>query len=402
MLEVLEPSPDGGPAHCPHLRHCGGCAFQELAYPAQLRALRGAVEALVDPLGLGVPVEEVAGMQRPFAYRNKMEYTFGTRRFREDPSERGAPADFALGLHVPGRHEKVIDVQHCAIHFEGADELLAGMRDLCLERGLSAWDNRRHTGLLRYLVLRHGFRTGETLVNLVTSAEAEEEVDALAAAFLERHPQVTTFVHSVQSRPAATSQAEHQRVLHGSGRIHERVGQLLYGISAGSFFQTNTLQAERLFAAIAEEARVAGGTLYDLYCGAGTIGLALAAEAGLVRGFEVVPSAVRDARANARENGIENAEFIEGDVLASLAREGGAGSPDVVIVDPPRAGLEARMIPALARLGAPRLIYVSCNVAAAAGDLPYLRAAGYRLERVRPFDLFPHTPHVEVIFTLVK
>lgn len=404
VLEVLQASPDAVEAACSHVRHCGGCAFQELAYPAQLRALRARVAGAIAPHGFEAPVDEVVGMEQPFGYRNKMEYTFGSRRFRETDETDGLAADFALGMHSPGWHEKVIDLQHCAIHFDGADELVSTMRELALERGLSPWDTEEHTGLLRYLVLRKGMRTGDVLVNLVTSEDADEVVDELAGAFLERHPEVTTFVRSVNSRPASTAQAERERVIFGPGFIHEEVGGLRYAISAQSFFQTNTLQAERLFEAIGEEAALDGsGVVFDLYCGAGTIGLALAPHASEVRGYEVVASAVADARRNAAANGVEHATFIEGDVLQSLAEEGTrTAPPDVAIVDPPRAGLEPRMVPALARLGATRVIYVSCNVDAAARDLPYLRTAGYRLERVRPFDLFPHTPHVEVIFTLVK
>jgi 23S rRNA (uracil1939-C5)-methyltransferase len=404
VLEVLEASPDVVEATCPHVRHCGGCAFQELAYPAQLGALHARVSAALALHGFDVPVEPVVGMEHPWGYRNKMEYTFGSRRFRETGEVGDRDADFALGLHTPGWFEKVIDLVHCGIHFEGADALVDSARELTRERGLQPWDTQQHAGLLRYLVLRKGVRTGEVLVNLVTSEDANEVVDELAQALLARHPEVTTFVSSVNSRPASTAQAERERVVHGPGVIHEEVGGLRYAISAQSFFQTNTLQAERLFAAIREEAALGGdGVVLDLYCGAGTIGLALAADAREVRGYEVVPSAVADARRNAQANGVSHATFVEGDVLASLAGEGPRSvPPDVAIVDPPRAGLEPRMVPALARLGAPRVIYVSCNVDAAARDLPFLRAAGYRLERVRPFDLFPHTPHLEVIFTLVK
>jgi len=403
VLEVLEPSPDAVEARCSHARYCGGCAFQDLDYSAQLAALRARVSAALGLAGFDVPVEPVVGMERPWGYRNKMEYTFGARRFREAEEEHGRATDFALGLHVPGMHDKVIDVRSCAIHFDGADALLGTMRELVVARGMTPWDTREHTGLLRYLVLRHGERTGETLVNLVTSRDDDAAVDELAAAFLERHPDVTTFVHSVNSRPASTAQAERERVVHGPGTIHEEVGGLRYAISAQSFFQVNTTQAERLFAAIREEAALDGGVVHDLYCGAGTIGLALAPDAREVRGYEVVASAVADARVNAAANGVDHATFVEGDVLEALAAEDTRDAPpDVAVVDPPRAGLEARMVPALARLGAPRVLYVSCNVDAAARDLPYLRAAGYRLERVRPFDLFPHTPHVEALFTLVK
>lgn len=402
VREVLDPGPHAVEPACPHVRHCGGCAFQRLAYPRQLELARDRIAATLAGAGFDTPVEPVVGMEVPWHYRNKMEYTFGARRFREEGEEADREADFALGLHAPGGHDKVIDLRSCALHFEGADELVAGVRELARARGLTPWDTRDHTGLLRYLVLRRGLRTGELLVQLVTSEDATETIDELARALLERHPGITTLVQGINSRPAATAVPERERVLHGPGVIHEEVAGRRFALSARSFFQTNTLAAERLFAGIAEEAALTGGErVADLYCGAGTIGIVLAEGAREVRGYEAVPEAVADARRNAALNDVPHATFVAGDVLASLEREA-ASPPDVAVVDPPRAGLEARMVPALARLGAPRLIYVSCNVDAAARDLPFLRMAGYRLARVRPYDLFPHTPHVEVVLTLLR
>lgn len=406
VVEVLEESPHRTEALCSHVENCGGCAFQELAYPVQLEVLRDRVGKVLAGVEIDTPVEPVVGMESPLHYRNKMEYTFASRRFREPGEDREQPADFALGLHPVGRYEKAIDLQSCAIHFEGADEIVRTVREWTHARGLEPWDVREHTGFLRYLVLRAGVRTGEILANLVTSRDEREPVDALGEHLQSVCPQVTTLVHTINSKIASTAIGESERVVYGPGVIHEEVKGLRYAISAGSFFQTNTVQAEKLFDAIAEEAALTGNErVYDLYCGAGTIGLALASKAAEVRGYEVVASAIQDARANAERNGIEGASFVEGDVLSSLDEERERGDvlpPDVAIVDPPRAGLAAKMVPALARLSAPRVVYVSCNVSSAARDLPFLKAAGYRVERVRPFDLFPHTPHVEVVFTLVK
>ena len=270
-------------------------------------------------------------------------------------------------------------------------------------RGLAPWDCIGHTGLMRHAVLRKGFRTGEIMVNLVTSRDADDEVRPLAGALLDRHPEITTIVQSVNTRPASIAVGEWEHVLHGDGVIHERVLGLTYTLSAGSFFQTNTEQCDRLFQIVREEAASrAEDVVYDLYCGTGAIGLSLSGAVRLVHGWESVPEAARDARQNARANGIENAHFHAGDVLAGLAERGGLPDPDVVVLDPPRAGLHPRVVPSVVALAPRRIVYVSCNVHAAAGDVPALAGAGYHLTRVRPIDLFPHTPHVECVLTFER
>ena len=403
-VERLAGGPHLEPARCPHFGTCGGCSFQTLAYGMQLTELHRHVREVLAAEGIECEVDGVEGMADPWMYRNKMDFTFANRRWVEPDEPQGVDASFALGLHVPGRFDKVMDLTSCAIHFEGADELVTSVRELARERGLEPWDVRAHRGLLRHLVLRKGIRTGEVLVDLVTSEDAEEVVDEFSAALLHRHPWITTVVQNVNTRPAAIAVGEYERVLHGPGVIHEELGGLRFAISANSFFQTNTLQAERLLEMVSEEAAVqAGDVVFDLYCGAGTLGLGLAHGGVRVFGFEVVPSAVADARANAEANGVTDAEFHEGDVLDALGMSGPElPSPDVCIVDPPRAGLHPKVVPSVAELGARRIVYVSCNVASAARDLPVLIEGGYALARVRPIDLFPHTPHVEVVFTLER
>jgi 23S rRNA (uracil1939-C5)-methyltransferase len=409
VVEVLEASPDTAPSRCPHFGPnggpCGGCTFQHLVYEAQLAAKRQRVaEALAPLLGTHIAVEPVVGMAHPWHYRNKLDFTFGARRYRAEGEDPERDATFALGLHVPGMWSKVLDVDRCAIAFEGADTLLGTVRRLSRAAGLLPWDTRQHTGLLRHVVLRRGVRTGETMLVLVTSERAAELVDPLVQGVLAAHPELTTIVQDVNARHATIAIGQEQFVLHGPGTIDEVLLGRRFTLSPHSFFQTNTLQAERLFELLREEARLApAGVVFDLYCGAGTIGLCLADLAGQVVGFESVGAAVADARANAARNGLAGATFVEGDVLESLAAFTAANvhaRPDVVVLDPPRAGLHRKVVPTVLALGAQRIVYVSCNPESAARDLAALTEGGYVVERVRPVDLFPHTPHIETVISL--
>jgi 23S rRNA (uracil1939-C5)-methyltransferase len=382
---------------------CGGCSFQTYDYAGQLESLRGhLLEKLQEAELLGeVEVEAVLGMEVPFGYRNKMDFTFGNRRWIEVGEPEGVAADFALGLHVPGVYSKVLDVQSCAIHFEGADEILNAARELAREHGLDAWDTRRHVGLLRHLVLRKGVNTGEILVYLVTSVEDAERVDPYAADLVKRCPGITTLVQGIHSRAASVAVGDEERILHGPGVIHEVLAGLTFTLSPTSFFQTNTVQAARLLECIHSEVQSFEGRVLDLYCGAGTIGLSLASAVKEVVGLESSASSIRDARANAQAAGIHNASFVEGDVLENLAQCTQGAQGDLCIVDPPRAGLHPKVIPILLAAAPARLIYVSCNPLSAVRDMEHLARGGYRLVRVQPVDLFPHTPHLECVFTLV-
>jgi len=289
-------------------------------------------------------------------------------------------------------------VGDCRIVFEEAEAILATARALARELGLSAWDTRSQTGLLRHLVLRRSWATGEVLLDLVTSAEAEAELAPWFAGLLARHPEVATAVQTIHTGVAKTALGERTLVRHGPGHISERLGGFEFRLSAKSFFQTNTPQAERLLAVVLEEAALTGAErVLDLYCGVGSLTLPLARRAAHVSGHELVEEAVLDARATAERNGVANVDFVAGDVARTLAHGARA---DVVVVDPPRGGLHPDVTAALAAAAPRRLVYVSCNVKSAARDAAKLVEAGFRLVRVRPVDLFPHTPHCECVLTL--
>ncbi|MFT5288904.1 MAG: 23S rRNA (uracil1939-C5)-methyltransferase [Planctomycetota bacterium] len=408
--EMLEESPDRVEARCLHVASCGGCAFQQLAYGRQLVELRAQLVRTLEPLNpfLGErkpALGPVIGCDEPFAYRNKMDFTFGNKRWRETGEAEGSADDFALGLHARGHFEKVLDVGRCEIAFPEASAILDTVRREAQERELSAWDVRAHEGLLRHLVLRKSWASGEVLADLVTTERRPEAVEPFVAAIRAAHPEIASFVQTVNAGVALVAVGD-EEVLAGSGTIEEQLCGLWFRISARSFFQTNTPQAERLAALVSARAEVGpNDTLFDVYCGGGALALIAGQRARVVWGFELVPEAVADADFNAERNGITNARFIAGDVAATLAPDSldelGAPRPDVCLVDPPRAGVHKDVLRALVTLAPRRIVYVSCNPKSATRDLPVLLQGGYRLLAIDPLDLFPHTPHMECIFTLV-
>ena len=401
-LETLRASPARVAARCAHFGPCGGCSLQDLAYTAQLAEKRRQVESALRAVGCAVEVEALIACDEPWRYRNKMDFTFGSRRWVQRDEPAGVAQGFALGLHPREQFRKVLDIEGCAIQFERGDSLVRDARRLALERGLTPWDLVRHEGLLRHLVLRESRASGELLVQLTTSSEAPELVRPYVDALLVMHPEISTLVQAINSRGATIASGERELVLHGTGLIRERLAGLWFEISASSFFQTNTAQAEKLVATtLAEAACGAGDRVLDLYCGAGSLSLPLARQAGHVHGVELVEAAVRDARRNAQANGIANVSFSAGDVLEWM-RGGEAESADVIVVDPPRAGLHPKVVELLSASRARRIVYVSCNVNAASRDLALLAPAGWTALRARPVDMFPHTPHVECVLTLER
>jgi len=404
-LENVAPSPLAVPAPCTHFGACGGCSLQDLAYAAQLAGKRRLIASVYAASGLAaLAVEPVRPSPATFGYRNKMEFAFGSRRWIDPREPDGAPSGFALGLHAPNLFGKVIDVRSCPIQDPRADAVLAAARETALALGLAPWDVRAHTGLLRHLVIRVARTSGEILVSLVTSEDAAEAVEAFARTLLDAGLGITTLVHGVNSRHADTAVAERERVLFGPGFIREEVGGLVFALSASSFFQTNTRGAELLFELVREEAGLGlEDLLWDLYCGTGTLSLSLAKSAREVVGFEISAAAIGDARRNAELNRIGNARFVLGDVLDAVPGEQArSGRPDVLLLDPPRSGLHPRLFASLSALAPRRIVYVSCNPAAGARDVGRLVASGWRAERIRPIDLFPHTPHVECVIGLSR
>lgn len=408
LLEILTPSDLRVVPRCAYARTCGGCKWQHVDYAAQLKMKRESVtDALVRTGGLSlgtVPVQPVLGMDEPFYYRNKMEFSFSANRWLTDweiASGKTFDKGFALGLHVPGRYDKVLDLTECHLQSTWSASLVNVVRDFATERGWAPWNVHTHEGYLRHLVVREASRTDERMVNLVTSRKDADRETEFAEWLREEVPAVTTFVVTVNKTKAHTSYGE-MRTVFGAGVIHERLGGLTFEIAPNAFFQTNTKQAERLYEVAAECAQLRPDDLvYDLYCGAGTISLFIAGRVRRVVGVELVEEAVENARANAVHNGVENCTFVAGDMMElftpSFVDE--YGTPDVLLVDPPRAGLHPKVVAHIAALRAPRVVYVSCNPQTQARDLAGL-ADTYRIEHIQPVDLFPHTHHIENVVSL--
>ena len=309
-----------------------------------------------------------------------------------------------IGLHEAARYDSVLDIERCLLQSDRMNTLLVEARRFFIERGFSGYDQESGEGLLRFLMLREGTRTSEAMVNVVTATPALSELEPLAGRLQARVPETTSVVMNVNPKKASVAIGVEEHLLAGRDHIRESLGGLTFQVSSGSFFQTNTAQAERLFDLVLESACLEGPeTVVYLYSGTGAISLLLARRCRWVYGIEVAPAAVADAVRNAEANGIANCTFLAGEVrfaLPSLLAKGVAA--EVVVADPPRAGFHPKALHALVSLRPSRLVYVSCNPATLARDVAELVRAGYRLEWVQPVDMFPHTSHIEVIARLSR
>jgi len=408
LLRVLEPSPERIPARCGHQSTCGGCPLQCLDYPAQLREKASMVREAWRRIGGLEParLDEILPAPESFFYRNKMEFGFSDMAWHAGGPVAEGEDSFGLGQHVPGVHSKVFNLLECHLQSSFTAPILAEIRRFVEEEGggrEAVWHWRSHEGYWRFVVLREGRGTGERMVNLVTSTAGDERAARLARRLMECFGHaISTVVNTVQGGKGQVATGWTDRVLHGSGLLRERLGGLQFELAPQAFFQTNSAQAERLFALVGEHLGPVDGDLLDLYCGTGAIALLMSGQARRVHGVEVVPEAVDSARRNAQLNGLEErVAFHCGDVL-DLLRTGELPSPEAVVVDPPRAGLHPKVVAQLLELAPRRLVYVSCNPATQARDAALLVEGGYAVERLSPVDMFPHTFHVEAVATFTR
>ena len=409
VVELLAQSPAYTPPFCPHFGVCGGCQWQDLAYTEQLHWKRTQVQECLRHLGglsPGIILPTVASPELRY-YRNKMGFTFAPMAPQDPAGARGSQRGAcALGLHGEGSSHRIFNLEHCFLQSPQSPAMVQEVRGWCRASGLAPYNPKSQRGFWRFLVLREGKRTGQTLVHLITTDQGDPvAVDALAANLKVRFPSITTLVHSRRRQKGQIASGESSRTLWGPGYIEEQLGPLRLRISPQSFFQINTLATEGLYGAISRMGEFSGReTVWDLYCGAGSIALFLASQVGRVVGFELVPEAVNDAYTNARINGLDNCQFLAGDLkerIQETLQDASQPRPEVVITDPPRAGLHPQVVKALQELSPRRIIYVSCNPATLARDLALLQDQ-YDILMVQPFDLFPHTAHTECVVRLEK
>ncbi len=379
-VELLRPSPERVPDRCDHGGEpCPGAPWQGLDYERQLSEKQQQVADALSRIGHleGYELEQIEPAIERWRYRNKLEYSFG---------ERGG--ELVLGFHPRGRWAEVIDAEDCLLASERNNAARNEVRAWARGAGLDPFDPRDKVGVLRNLVVREGRRTGELQTRLVTSPASL--------------PKPPVDLHTIVEGPSTGTDGE-TGVL-GAERLSEELSGLRFEISHRAFFQTNTEMAERLYAIAAEFAALdGGGRVFDLFCGIGTLGLTMAGDAGEVWGIDIVEDSIADAERNAELNGIENASFVAGDARTSIRPlVERAGRPDVVVVDPPRAGLSQKIVRRLIECDAKRIVYVSCNPTTLAPNAAQLVEAGYRLIRVKPVDMFPQTPHIECVALLEK
>ena len=392
--EILAAGPLRVEAPCAHYPACGGCRFQDLGYEAQVATKEQWVRDSLQRLAglVDIPLEPIVPASSQFQYRNKMEYSFA--QTEDGPT---------LGLHKAGRWDEVLQIDKCWLASDVGNAIRNRMREWAREEKLLAYDQETHEGYLRHLVIREGRNTGQALVQLVTARGERFDRERLIEVLTE-FPEVRSIHWAVNTGVAEITNLPTE-LLWGEDAIEEEIDGLRFRVRPNAFLQTNTEMATQLYALARDYAGLTGGeTVYDLYCGIGTIGLSMAAKAMTVWGIEISEESVACAIENAELNGIGNAAFFAGnvgEVLEDLRQR--AGDPDVVVVDPPRAGLAGKALKRLGEIGAPRVVYVSCNPTTLAGDLKRLgEDYGYRLVKARPLDMFPHTPHVECVALLER
>ena len=406
-IAIIQSSADRLVPFCKHFGVCGGCKWQMLPYEKQLEyKQQEATQNLIRIGKLESPdVLPIIGADETVHYRNKLEFTFSNKRYLT-ADEIGTdnlhlPQD-ALGYHVPRIFDKVIDIFECHLMDEVNDSIRNTLRDYAKQANLPFYDIREHTGWLRNVIVRYT-TTGELMVNLCINYEAEKDRIALLDHLLKEVPSISTLLYTINPKWNDSIYDLEPQVYAGKGFITEKLEDFSFIISPKSFFQTNTRQAEKLYSVARDFAALTGTeTVYDLYCGTGSIGIFMSKKAGKIIGVELIEDAIADAKKNADLNQVENAHFFAGDVvkICNDAFFKQHGHPDVIITDPPRAGMHDKLVQKLLEISAPKLVYVSCNTATQARDIALL-SEKYRVEKIQPVDMFPHTHHIECVALLV-
>lgn len=380
---------------CKHNQGCGGCIYQELPYQDQIILKGKEVIRLLDEKKISYEKYlGIEGSPKRYAYRNKMEYTFG------DEIKNG---EMTLGMHKKGRFMSIVTVDECQLVDPDFNVILKATLDFCMEKGYPYYHKKTHSGLMRNLIIRKGEHTGELLINVVTSSQSDFQGEAYAEMLLALPltNKIVGILHTINDKVADFVYCEKLYTIWGRDYYMEEIMTLKFKVSAFSFFQTNILAVEKLYTeALAMIKDLDGKTVFDLYCGTGTITQTLALRAKKAIGVEIVEEAVEAAKENARLNGLENCEFIAGDVLEVLDRL--EEKPDVIVLDPPRVGVHPKALEKILNYGVKQIVYISCNPKSLVENLSFAEYYGYKVISVKAFDNFPFTKHIECVVLLTK
>jgi 23S rRNA (uracil1939-C5)-methyltransferase len=404
VMSLLQPSSDRVAAPCPYSGVCGGCKWQFLDYDRQLVYKRRHVAESLAHIGLikDATVHPTLASELRFGYRNKVEFTCSDSRWRL-PNEMQNPeasSSFALGFHVPGVFHKVLDIEACLLQPDLGNWILGDVRRYIQSSDIPMYCPKTHNGFWRFVMLRHSLAHDHWMVNLITASENRRAVQPLADLLQDKYPQIISVVNNITAKKAAISAGEYEICLSGSSHLTDRLCGFEFDISANSFFQTNSSGAETLYRTVMAYAGLTGNeTVFDLYCGTGTIAICLSKTAKRVIGFEIVDAAVTNAEKNCLKNGVSNCTFYRGDIKDRLSEV--EHPPDVMVIDPPRDGMHKSVVQQVLNMLPARIIYVSCNPATLARDLGLMKDA-YGVVEVQPVDMFPHTFHIESVASLQK
>ncbi|MDP4190713.1 MAG: 23S rRNA (uracil(1939)-C(5))-methyltransferase RlmD [Bacteroidota bacterium] len=408
-VEVLRPSEERTKAECKYFGLCGGCKQQDLNYQSQPKYKQEQVIDIFERLGGFKDFEyfPIAPSEKTFYYRNKMEYSFTEKRWlKKEELDTDVDRNFALGLHLPNIYDKVLDIEECFLQSKESNSVLNFTRSFFKAKGETIYSTKTHLGYLRNLIIKKTHHTDDLMVNLVTSEENDALMKEYTEGLIKQVPEVTTVINNINTKLAQVALGDYEKIYYGSGYIHDTIGEFKFRISANSFFQTNTLQAEKLYSTALDFGGIGkDDVVYDLYSGAGTISIFVSKKAKSVYAFESVEPAVKDAEENRKFNAIDNVHFFIADLnrsFLSLVYQKKLPSPDVVILDPPRSGMNPVTVKDVVKLDPERIVYVSCNPATQVRDIKMFNEEGYRLVKIKPVDMFPHTYHIENVALLEK
>ena len=401
-IETLKDSTDQVNPVCEHFKWCGGCTTQQLDYQRQLYYKQKQVSDILNKIGgeKNLDINTIIGCENTFFYRNKMEYTFsGIPWYIGDESY----DDVIIGLHVPKRFDKILNINKCHINHEVFNDILKISKEVAVKEKMIPYHVRKHTGFLRFLVIRIGIHTNEVMVNLVTAGYKPKIIKPLVDALVDGIPNIKSIVNTINNQKSNIASGT-SKLLYGDEYINEKIGDYTFKISANSFFQTNSYQVKTLYDYIIKTADFKKSDIvYDLYCGTGTIGIYVSSFVKKVYGIEIVKDAIKDANFNAKKNNIKNIAFYDSDIKDFFTNQNTKiDKPNTIIIDPPRPGLHPNVVKDIIKLSPSKIIYVSCNPSTQARDVKIFLEDSYKISDIQPIDMFPHTPHIECIITLNK